>query len=152
MSTTARALDFQNIGTAWRFVLDCEDENPRAYGVDSLPLLPMRRDGVHRQRVCGEAAQDWPDVWGYEDALIARLEGGAAEEDDEDDEDPADDGCVVAAGAVDDEEEPDADEPAWMAALSGSVDADDPAEALPQREGLGHRLQHRAAVLLRFPV
>ena len=149
MSTTARALDFQHIGTAWRFVLDCEDEDPRAYGVDSLPLRPMRRDGVHRQRACGEVTEERVDPWGYEDALIARLEGGAAEEDDED---PADDGCVVAAGAVDDDAEGAEDEPAWTAAPGGFVDADDPAEALPSREGLGHRLQHRAAVLLRFPV
>lgn len=151
MSTTARALDFQNIGTAWRFVLDCEDENPRAYGVDSLPLLPMRRDGVHRQRVCGEAAQGWSDVWDYEAALIARLEG-EPDADDDDDEILDDGESVEAAGAVDEDDEADADEPAWMAAVSGFVDADDPAEALAKREGLRHRLQHRAAVLLRFPV
>jgi len=81
MTITARILDFQNIGTAWRFVLDCEDNEPRGYGVDHLPAYPTRRDGVFRQRSHADACEPWFDerARAFEDALIERLDGAGDE-------------------------------------------------------------------------
>ncbi len=152
MTITARVLDFQNIGTAWRFVLDCEDDDPRGYGVDHLPAYPTRREGVFRQRSHADACEPWFDerARAFEDALVARLDGeGGEEELDEDLDEEAVALAVMEDDAVGDDRDA---EPLWMVALVNRPEADDPAEGLAKCEGLGHRMRREGQVLLRFAV
>jgi hypothetical protein len=150
MTITARVLDFQNIGTAWRFVLDCEDDEPRGYGVDHLPAYPTRRDGVFRQRSHADASEPWFDerARSFEDALVARLDGehGELELDDEELDEEAAALAVVDDVAVWDDD----DSPVWAGVEW--AEGDDPAEGLAKCEGLGHRAHREVPVLLRFAV
>ena len=88
MSQTARIFEHDDIGIAWGFVLECEDDDPRCFGVDLLPAFPTRRYGVFRQRSHADATVPWFDETArvYEDELVARLDGEIG--DDEDDEEP----------------------------------------------------------------
>lgn len=153
MTITARVLDFQNIGTAWRFVLDCEDDEPRGYGVDHLPPYPTRRDGIFRQRSHADACEPWFDerARAFEDALVARLDGEGEGDDDDDLDAEAVALAVVEDDAVVEDAAGDAD-PLWMVALFDRSEADDPAEGLAKCEGLGHRAHREVPVLLRFAV
>jgi hypothetical protein len=146
MSTTARVLDFQHIGTAWRFVLDCEDDEPRGYGVDQLPAYPTRRDGVFRQRSHADATETWLDerARGFEDALIARLDGEAGEDEEEVEAE------AVAWAEV--EEDDTAEDEASPLLEAESTEGDDPTDVLAKCEGLGHRARREVPVLLRFAV
>jgi hypothetical protein len=74
---THRTLGENDIGTAWGFVEDCEDESPRAYGLKlALGRVIRDRDGVHRLRASSVAfsALSSRKVTDVEDALIARID------------------------------------------------------------------------------
>ncbi len=74
---THRVLGDNDIGTAWGFVDECEDETPRAWGLElALGTVIRDRDGVHRLR---SASADFSSltsrrVTDVEDALIARID------------------------------------------------------------------------------
>lgn len=74
---THRPLGENDIGTAWAFVDDCEDESPRAYGLElALGRVLRDRDGVHRQRasVAPFSSLSSRRVTDVEDELIARID------------------------------------------------------------------------------
>ncbi len=53
MTLTHRTLDFDNIGTAWHFVEELEEDPARAWGTDRLSAEAVRdRDGVYRVVGC----------------------------------------------------------------------------------------------------
>jgi len=74
---THRTLGDKDIGIAWGFVDDCEDEAPKAWGIElALGRVLRDRDGVHRLRASTAdftslASRRVTDV---EDALIARID------------------------------------------------------------------------------
>lgn len=110
---------FNDIGMAWAFVLDCEDEDPRSFGVDLLPAYPSRRYGVHTLR---HPVEDfaWLEARAdVEDAMIAAL-------DEDDDDDTFDDveGERPAAVCDDDDDDDDAPVPSREepVVLDGAVD------------------------------
>lgn len=75
MASTA-LLTHDAIGTAWRFVDDCIDDDPRGYGVENFPALVARcRDGVFRARSAGAEYDAWARREAVEDALIAMIDG-----------------------------------------------------------------------------
>lgn len=117
-------LTCDHVATAWRFLDECEDDDPRSYGVDLFPAYATRRYGVFRQRQ-PQPPFDWVDRRGesLEDAIIARLD------DLEDPEEPAD-----PPRPFDDQDECDEDA-VWSA--PEPVDDDDPSEALPTQLGTG---------------
>lgn len=94
-STTPYSLN--DIGMAWSFVLDCEDEEPRSFGVDLFPALPERRHGVYALRAPAEEYAWLAARADVEDAMIASLD----EDDDDDDFEPE----VAAAPALFDEDD-----------------------------------------------
>jgi len=58
MTLTHRTLDFDNIGTAWHFVEELEEDPARAWGTDRLSSEAMRdRDGVYR--IVGSPVDDY---------------------------------------------------------------------------------------------
>jgi hypothetical protein len=74
---THRALGPDDIGTAWGFVEYCEDESPRAYGIErALGRVLRDRDGVHRLHASEAdfASLASRRVTDIEDALIARID------------------------------------------------------------------------------
>lgn len=74
---THRTLGENDIGTAWGFVEHCEDESPRAYGLElALGRVIRDRDGVHRLRASTAdfSALSSRKVTDIEDALIARID------------------------------------------------------------------------------
>ncbi len=132
MTYIARSFDHDRIGPAWSFVIECEDEEPRAFGVDQLPAYPTRRFGVFRQRSHADATVPSYDEEARqtEDTLIARLDGELIDPDEiEPDDEP-----LSARAALDEDDEP---EPA-VTTLDDLTPAD-PAETLPLFEGLGRR-------------
>lgn len=58
MTLTHRTLDFDNIGTAWHFIEELEEDPARAWGTDRLSSEAVRdRDGVYR--VVGSPIDDY---------------------------------------------------------------------------------------------
>lgn len=83
---TYSPLDHDTCGAAFRFVSECEDEDPVGYGVDLFPAFPKTRAGVHRAPSSPDI--DWDErltgrYRDYEDALIARLDGDLTDDDDD---------------------------------------------------------------------
>ncbi len=144
MTYIARSFDHDRIGPAWSFVIECEDEEPRGFGVDLLPAYPTRRFGVFRQRSHADATIPSYDEEARqtEDKLIARLDGELT---DPDELEALDDELRAMTDAPDDDDEP---EPAAALALESEESAD-PIETLPMFEGLGHRARHAPQVSLR---
>lgn len=86
---TLSTLGVDDIGIAWRFVEECEDEDPRTWGPDAVTAQAVRqRDGIFRSRppavdfasVAGRSVLDPEDlvlagdVDEAEDLLIARID------------------------------------------------------------------------------
>lgn len=146
MTYIARSFDLDRIGPAWSFVLECEDEEPRGFGVDQLPAFPTRRFGVFRQRSHADATIPSYDEEARmtEDTLIARLDGELSDPDEIESLD--DDRAMTDAFEADDAREP--AEPIVDASDAG--EPADPVETLPMFEGLGHRARHAPQVSLRY--
>ncbi len=144
MGQTARVFEHNDIGIAWSFVLECEDESPRSFGVDLLPAFPTRRDGIFRQRSHADATVPWFDesARAYEDDLIARLDGEVASEVDE-----FEDEREETFAPIDSEEEVEVFDD--LACSPEPEDIADRSESLPLREGLGRRARRLPVVSLR---
>lgn len=74
-----RSLGFDDIGVAWSFVDECEDDEPRAWGHElALDRATPENDGVYRMHAVSPGV-DYSSltarrVLKVEDALIARID------------------------------------------------------------------------------
>ncbi len=129
------ALTHDHLSTAWRFVEECEDDTPNAYGVDQFPAYASRRYGVFRQRQSVVSEYDWLDRRGerFEDELIARLDGEVEVE-----AEPNDRLAV---------EDDDRDEVECEPAVVEDDAPADPSEALSTRLGCGRAAAARERVV-----
>lgn len=134
MTLTHRTLDFDNIGTAWHFVEELEEDPARAWGTDRLSSEAMRdRDGVYR--IVGSPVDDYT-------LLATRFSRDDDEADDlsgDEDEDPRD--ALDVAPTEDCEEAPCPAEPEEPAACSERFSA-----RVPTSRRRVRRASHRNAV------
>lgn len=144
MTYIARSFDFDQIGLAWSFVIECEDDEPRVFGYDRLVPFATRRDGVFQRRAPLETFTASPDdeALDLEDALIARLDGASSDDEPDDDFDL---GAWYALGQALD----DAREPIDVAPEPVETAPDDPCDTLPSFEGCGRRARVAPQISLR---
>jgi hypothetical protein len=141
MTYIARSFDFDQIGLAWNFVVECEDDEPRAFGYDRLVPFATRRHGVF-QRCAPLMASSDDDAVDLEDALIAHLDGEVFDDEADDD---CDWGAWYALGSALD----DAREPIDVAPEALDTAPADPCDTLPSFEGCGRRARVAPQVSLR---